>query len=105
MTQALLVELVTQKSSKSIQQAAAVAVELELRDGYRDKEYESDQIGTAYAFRAGYRADGLRDLLKYLHDKEGDPARITWLLQSHPPLSRRIERLNEYLPTLTGKPA
>jgi len=42
-------------------------------------------------------------LLSYLHEKEGDPARITWLLQSHPPLSKRIERLDGYIPTLTGK--
>jgi predicted Zn-dependent protease len=105
MTQALLVDLVTQKSSQSIQQAAQIAVELEMREGYRDKEYEADQIGTEYAFQAGYRANGLRDLLKYLYEKEGDPSRITWLLQSHPPLSKRIERLDEYLPRLTGKPA
>jgi predicted Zn-dependent protease len=102
MTQALLLELVTQKSSKTIKQAAQIALELELRDGYRDKEYEADTIGTEYAFRAGYRATGLRDLLTYLYQKEGDPARVTWLLQSHPPLSRRIERLDEYIPTLTG---
>ncbi len=102
MTQALLLELVTQKSSKSIKQAAQIALELELRDGYRDKEYEADMIGTEYAFQAGYRATGLRDLLTYLYKKEGDPARVTWLLQSHPPLSKRIERLDGYIPTLTG---
>jgi predicted Zn-dependent protease len=104
MTASLLVELVTQKSSASIQQAARIALDLEMREGYRDKEYEADHYGTGYAFRAGYRASGLRNLLDYLYRKEGDPARITWLLQSHPPLSRRIERLDEYIPQLTGKP-
>ncbi len=102
MTQALLLEMVSKKSSQTIKQAAQIALELELREGYRDKEYEADQIGTEYAFRAGYKATGLRDLLTYLYKKEGDPARITWLLQSHPPLSKRIERLDQYLPTLTG---
>ena len=104
MTQALLAELVLQKSSDSIRQAARVALDLEMRQGYREKEYESDEFGTKYAFRAGYRATGLRDLLSYLHEKEGDPARITWLLQSHPPLSKRIERLDGYILQLTGKP-
>ncbi len=104
MTQALLVELITQKSSDSIRQAAAIALDLDMREGYREKEYEADKFGTEYAFRAGYRANGLRDLLDYLHAKEGDPARITWLLQSHPPLSKRIERLDEHIPTLTGRP-
>ena len=46
MTQSLLVELVTRKSSRTIKQAAGIALELELREGYRDKEYESDQFGT-----------------------------------------------------------
>ncbi len=104
MTQALLVELITQKSSDSIRQAAAIALDLDLRQGYREKEYEADRFGTEYAFRAGYRANGLRDLLESMHEDEGDPARITWLLQSHPPLSKRIQRLNEHIPTLTGKP-
>ncbi len=104
MTQALLVELITQKSSDSIRQAAAIALDLDMREGYREKEYEADEFGTEYAFRAGYRANGLRDLLQYLYQEEGDPARITWLLQSHPPLSKRIERLDEYVPRLTAKP-
>ena len=105
MTQSLLVELVTRKSADAVRQAAGIALDLEMRQGYREKEYEADQFGTYYAFRAGYRADGLRQLLSYLHDKEGDPSRITWLLQSHPPLSKRIERLGEYIPTLTGAAA
>ncbi len=104
MTAGLLVELVTQKSSASIQQAAKIALNLEMQQGYREKEYEADHFGTGYAFRAGYRASGLRSLLEYLYKKEGDPARITWLLQSHPPLVKRIERLDQYVPTLTGKP-
>ncbi len=104
MTRALLAELITRKSSKSIRQAAAIALDLDLRQGYREKEYESDHFGTIYAYRAGYRADGLRQLLAHLHEKEGDPARITWLLQSHPPLSKRIRRLDELIPTVTAKP-
>jgi len=105
MTQSLLVELVTRKSSRTIKQASAIALELELREGYRDKEYESDQFGTLYAFRSGYRADGLRQLLFRLHEDKGDPARITWILQSHPPLSKRVQRLDEYVAELTGRGA
>ncbi len=104
MTQAFLVELVTQRSPDSIRQAAAITLDLNMREGYRQREYEADRFGTLYAFRAGYRADGLRQLLSYLHEKEGDPARITWLLQSHPPLSRRLQRLDEFIPELTGRP-
>ncbi|MBN1459448.1 MAG: M48 family metalloprotease [Armatimonadetes bacterium] len=104
MTQALLAELVLQKSSNTIRQAAGIAIDLNMREGYRDKEYEADEFGTRYAFAAGYRADGLRGLLAKLHEEKGDPARITWLLQSHPPLSRRIGRLEELIPQLTGKP-
>jgi predicted Zn-dependent protease len=104
MAEALLVELITRKSSDSVREAAAIAIDLDMRQGYREKEYESDRFGTLYAARAGYRADGLRQLLSRLHEEEGDPARITWLLQSHPPLSKRIRRLDEYIPTLTGRP-
>jgi predicted Zn-dependent protease len=102
MTQALLVDLVTKKSSDSIRMAAQIALDLEMREGYREKEYEADRYGTLYEFKAGYGTSGLLNLLKYLHSKEGDPARITWLLQSHPPLSKRIQRVEEYIPTLTG---
>jgi len=109
MTQALLVELVTRKSSRTIKQAAAIALDLEMRDGYREKEYEADHYGTLYAFRAGYRADGLHHLLALMSQEQSDTersvGRITWLLQSHPPLPKRIERLDEYVPTLTGLPA
>ena len=103
MTQALLADLILQKSSDSIRQAASIAIDLEMREGYRDKEYESDEFGTRYAFSAGYRADGLQQLLQKLYGEKGDPARLTWLLQSHPPLSKRIERLDELIPRLTGK--
>lgn len=103
MTQALLVELVTRRSSQSVREAARIALDLELRQGYREKEYEADQVGTEYAFRSGYRADGLRRVLARLHEGKGDPARITWLLQTHPPLSKRIARLDAYLATLTGR--
>jgi len=102
MARALLADLIFQKSSGSIRQAAGIALDLDMREGYREKEYEADGRGTEYAFRAGYRAQGLRDLLKYLYEKEGDPERITWLLQSHPPLSKRIERLDERIAQLTG---
>jgi len=109
MAGALLVELVTRKSSRTIKQAAAIALDLEMRDGYREKEYEADHYGTLYAFRAGYRADGLRHLLALMSQEQSDAertvGRITWLLQSHPPLPKRIQRLDEYVPTLTGIPA
>jgi predicted Zn-dependent protease len=103
MTASLLVELVTQKSSDAIRQAAGIALDLEMRQGYREKEYEADQYGTGYAYRAGYRAEGLRQVLARLHEDKGDPGRLTWLLQSHPPLSKRIERLDQYVPTLAGE--
>jgi len=102
MTASLLVELVTKKSSDSIRQAASIALDLEMRQGYREKEYEADRYGTSYAFRARYRADGLRQVLAHLHSDTGDPARLTWLLQSHPPLSKRIGRLDQYIPALTA---
>lgn len=103
MARGLLVELATRRSSETLRQAAGIALDLQLREGYRDKEYEADRFGVTYAHRAGYRARGLRDLLQQLHEKQGDPHRVTWLLQSHPPLSKRVERLDEYLPTLTGR--
>jgi len=102
MARALLADLIFRKSSNSIRQAAGIALDLDMREGYRDKEYEADEFGTRYAFSAGYRAEGLWALLHKLYEEKGDPARITWLLQSHPPLSKRIERLDEQITRLTG---
>jgi predicted Zn-dependent protease len=100
MPEQLLVELLTQRSSASVQQAATIALQVRETRWSREDEYEADQYGTRYAYRAGYPATGLRDVLQRLHSDQGDPARITWVLMDHPALSQRMARLDSYIATL-----
>lgn len=101
--QELLVALLTQHSGASVQQAANVALELALRGGSREDEYEADHDGTIWAYRAGFPANGLLTTLQRMYQEQGDTPRYAWLLQSHPPLSKRIQRLQQEIPQVTGQ--
>lgn len=58
----------------------------------RNFEFEADEVGTAYAAKAGYQAGGLRDFLIKLRAGEGKERSV--FFQTHPPLTDRIARLN-----------
>lgn len=64
----------------------------------RKNELESDYIGARYTAAAGYNPEGMVNFLKVLKSLEShDPSRIEVSLRSHPPSSRRIERIGAYV--------
>ncbi|MBE0478832.1 M48 family metalloprotease, partial [Candidatus Aerophobetes bacterium] len=76
--------------------------------GYgRQDEFEADNLGTRYAYDAGYDARAMKDFLSKLKELEGrEPSSIEMLLRSHPPTSERIQRVEAQIqafPTLSGK--
>ena len=68
----------------------------------RKNELESDYIGARYLEAAGYNPQGMVRFLEVLKSLEGhDPSRIEVSLRSHPPSSRRIERIGSYVAGLS----
>jgi predicted Zn-dependent protease len=99
---AIILDIVTGKSPQSTQQAANIAVQIALSNGYRDDEYEADRIGTRYAHDAGRPAAGLLDFLRWLKASGvPEPSGIEKPFATHPELSKRISALEKYLPQLT----
>jgi predicted Zn-dependent protease len=101
LTGALVVEIVTNNRSSDIQQAADIALQLIVKKGYREEEYDADQVGSKWARGGGYRVEGLLDFLKDLRQLEGrDPSKLETWVSTHPSTASRVTRLEEYLPTL-----
>ena len=64
----------------------------------RKNEHEADYYGARYAALAGFNPQGMVDflgVLKKINPKE--PSRIETSIRSHPPTSRRIRRMEEYM--------
>lgn len=57
----------------------------------KDKEMDADRIGTDYARRLGYDANGLRDFLKTLGAASTGAAGVK---KTHPPTKERVETLD-----------
>ncbi len=55
-------------------------------------EFEADKEGRSLATKVGYQHDALLDFLKDLYKTKGDTKDA---FPTHPPLSHRIERLEE----------
>ncbi|HEX68664.1 MAG TPA: hypothetical protein ENG13_06340 [bacterium] len=62
--------------------------------GYsRKDEFQADELGTKYAFKAGFSADGLLRFLKKLKEIEKIGPQPLEFLSTHPSVDKRIERL------------
>lgn len=64
----------------------------------RKNEHEADYYGARYAALAGYNPRGMVDFLKILKKvNPREPSQIETSIRSHPPTSRRINRMEEYM--------
>ncbi len=67
--------------------------------GYsREDEFQSDRLGTKYAYGAGYDPYGMIMLLEKLQQQERGP-QVTFL-STHPPAEARIEQVRHVIATL-----
>jgi len=67
--------------------------------GYsRKDEFQADELGTLYSFKAGYNPEGMIQLLntlKSLHEQE--PSSVEEFFMSHPRTSSRIEEVEDQI--------
>ena len=64
----------------------------------RKNEHEADYYGARYAALAGFNPQGMVDFLEVLKEiNPKEPNRIETSIRSHPPTSRRIRRMQEYM--------
>lgn len=63
----------------------------------REDEFESDRTGVVLAARAGYDPYGLPAHLATLESIHGEDSRVTLMTSTHPPMSDRIESLDEQM--------
>lgn len=81
------------KDPKALSKVVGLATETLFTRGLdKNLEYEADEVGTAYAAKAGYSAGGLRDFLVKL--RAGERKERSVFFQTHPPTKDRIARLN-----------
>lgn len=101
LTGEVIVAIVTKDSSSDIQAASDLALDLIVRRGYREEEYDADRVGTRWAHMGGYQVAGLLNFLQDLQRMEdSNPSQLETWLSTHPPTSNRIARLEEFIPTL-----
>lgn len=98
---ALLLELAGgSELSPAARAIADVGATLVLQGYSRDNEFEADEYGTLYAYRAGYTPGGMLQLLgKFLELDTRRHGFIEQLLASHPPTPDRIERVEDEIAT------
>ncbi len=73
--------------------------------GYsREDEFQADQLGTLYSYRAGYGLQGMLNFLKKLKKMEKqEPSLLKDFLSTHPPTSERIKAVEKEIKKLKDK--
>jgi len=88
------------------QKVANAAFALTVLGYSRENEYQADELGTSYEYKAGHNPEGLLGFLGTLKRMGGkEPDQIEILLSSHPPTSERIEGIKDQIKgwDMTGK--
>ncbi len=89
----VLYTLILGGSEKDIQNLANMAFNLTTMGYSRQDEFQSDELGIKYAFKAGYDPYGMAEFLKILKKKhKSSPSRIEIFFSTHPHVDDRIER-------------
>ena len=68
-------------------------------------EFEADDYGTDYAYKAGHNPEGMVQLLEILKSLEGNPpGTLKKILSSHPPTSERIAKVKAKIAGFSPSP-
>ena len=71
----------------------------------RGMEFEADDFGTDYAYKAGHNPEGMVQLLEILKSLEGNPpSTLKKILSSHPPTTERIAKVKTKIERFAPSP-
>jgi predicted Zn-dependent protease len=92
----LLIKVALGEKSKVVQDVVGAAAGLVLRGYGRDNEFEADEYGTLYQYKANYNPDGMVQLLGLFKSMEKNPpGTLKKLLSTHPPTAERIAKVKK----------
>jgi predicted Zn-dependent protease len=92
------------KRKENLQKASNVIFSLILLGHGRKNEFQADELGALYTYRAGYDPQAMATFLGILKKMEEKEAHwLENLLRSHPPTSERIKRVEKQVSTFEEK--
>jgi len=92
----LVYSILLGKSDKDIQKLANLSFNLTSLGYSRQDEFQADELGIKYAYKAGYDPYGMVQFLKILKEQyKRTPSQIEVFFSTHPHVDDRIERAEE----------
>jgi predicted Zn-dependent protease len=89
----LLYSILLQGEQEDIQNLANMAFNLTSLGYSRSDEFQADELGVTYAYRAGYNPYGMAEFLKILKKSyKRNPSHIETFFSTHPHVDDRIDR-------------
>lgn len=96
--------LLGDKMSEVALQMINAATFLILQGYGRDNEFEADNYGILYAYKASYNPKAMIQIFNKLKEVEGNPPSVfEQLLASHPPTQDRIDKTNKQIEKIGGE--
>ena len=92
----LIYSILLGKSDKDIKNLATLTFNLTSLGYSRQDEFQADELGIKYAYKAGYDPYGMAQFLKILKEQyKRTPSQIEVFFSTHPHVDDRIERAKE----------
>ena len=83
------------KKDKLAKKALNTGAEISARGLDKDAEFEADRMGLTLAYRAGYDAYGLPDVLQTIDQTNKSDSSVTLLFKTHPSPDERLAKLGD----------
>jgi len=100
----LLYTLIFRGEKEDIQKLANMTFNLVTLGYSRQDEFQADELGIKYAYKAGYNPHGMAEFLKVLKKNyKRTPSQIEVFFSTHPHIDDRIERAEELADEMLSK--
>lgn len=98
----LILNQMSGRSQQIVNLSSGVLMNLVFSAYGRKDEYESDRLGLKYMYLAGYKLNGMTEVLQLLHQEAKGP-QMPVMLKSHPHLEDRIKAVNDEIYALESQ--